>query len=152
MLAGQLERVETIWNAGVRMLTLTWNGPNELASGHDTPGDGEALDPPGPGGDLAQRQVEGRVVQGPPAGGPRRRWRNAAASPPRTAGGTGWTAGSSGGSCGPSRPPAPGQRVAVEIDHSGHSFFLHKQFLGFYGSEPVFTAAERRLGPFAPLM
>ena len=38
VLAGQLERVETIWNAGVRMLTLTWNGPNELASGHDTPG------------------------------------------------------------------------------------------------------------------
>ena len=24
--------------AGVRMLTLTWNGPNELGSGHDTPG------------------------------------------------------------------------------------------------------------------
>ena len=36
VLAGQLERVEVIRTAGVRMLTLTWNGPNELGSGHDT--------------------------------------------------------------------------------------------------------------------
>lgn len=36
VLAGQLERVEAIRTAGVRMLTLTWNGPNELGSGHDT--------------------------------------------------------------------------------------------------------------------
>lgn len=36
VLAGQLERVEAIRSAGVRMLTLTWNGPNELGSGHDT--------------------------------------------------------------------------------------------------------------------
>lgn len=36
-LAGRLERVETLRRAGVRMMTLTWNGPNELASGHDTP-------------------------------------------------------------------------------------------------------------------
>lgn len=35
-LAGRLERVETLHHAGVRMMTLTWNGPNELASGHDT--------------------------------------------------------------------------------------------------------------------
>ena len=35
-LGGELERVETLWNAGVRMMTLTWNGKNELASGHDT--------------------------------------------------------------------------------------------------------------------
>lgn len=40
VLAGQLERVETIRDAGVKMLTLTWNGPNELGSGHDT---GEGL-------------------------------------------------------------------------------------------------------------
>lgn len=36
VLAGRLERVGTIHDAGVRMMTLTWNGPNELASGHDT--------------------------------------------------------------------------------------------------------------------
>ena len=35
-LAGKLERVKTVYDAGVRMMTLTWNGPNELASGHDT--------------------------------------------------------------------------------------------------------------------
>ena len=35
-LGGRLERVDTLWNAGVRMMTLTWNGKNELASGHDT--------------------------------------------------------------------------------------------------------------------
>ena len=35
-LAGKLERVKAIYDAGVRMMTLTWNGPNELASGHDT--------------------------------------------------------------------------------------------------------------------
>ena len=38
VLAGRLERVETIRQAGVRMLTLTWNAPNELGSGHDTAG------------------------------------------------------------------------------------------------------------------
>ena len=37
-LAGRLERVQTLRDAGVRMLTLTWNGPNELGSGHDTAG------------------------------------------------------------------------------------------------------------------
>lgn len=35
-LAGRLERVEALYRAGVRMMTLTWNGANELASGHDT--------------------------------------------------------------------------------------------------------------------
>lgn len=35
-LGGKLERVEELYRAGVRMLTLTWNGKNELASGHDT--------------------------------------------------------------------------------------------------------------------
>lgn len=35
-LAGELERVRKLYDAGVRMMTLTWNGPNELASGHDT--------------------------------------------------------------------------------------------------------------------
>lgn len=35
-LAGQPERAQVLRDAGVRMLTLTWNGPNELASGHDT--------------------------------------------------------------------------------------------------------------------
>ena len=38
VLAGQLERVQAIREAGVRMLTLTWTGPNELGSGHDTTG------------------------------------------------------------------------------------------------------------------
>ncbi len=37
-LAGKLERVRTLYDAGVRMMTITWNGPNELASGHDTAG------------------------------------------------------------------------------------------------------------------
>ena len=36
VLAGQPERAQVLRDAGVRMLTLTWNGPNELASGHDT--------------------------------------------------------------------------------------------------------------------
>ncbi len=35
-LAGQVERVQAVYDAGVRMMTLTWNGSNELASGHDT--------------------------------------------------------------------------------------------------------------------
>ena len=35
-LGGALERVDTLWDAGARMLTLTWNGQNELASGNDT--------------------------------------------------------------------------------------------------------------------
>lgn len=35
-LAGKLERVRAVYDEGVRMMTLTWNGPNELASGHDT--------------------------------------------------------------------------------------------------------------------
>ena len=35
-LGGKLERMDTLWDAGVRMMTLTWNGHNELASGHDT--------------------------------------------------------------------------------------------------------------------
>lgn len=35
-LGGKLERMDTLWGAGVRMMTLTWNGHNELASGHDT--------------------------------------------------------------------------------------------------------------------
>ena len=38
VLAGRLERVKAIHDAGVRMMTITWNGPNEMASGHDTPG------------------------------------------------------------------------------------------------------------------
>lgn len=36
VLAGRLERVKAVYDAGVRMMTITWNGPNELASGHDT--------------------------------------------------------------------------------------------------------------------
>ena len=36
VLAGQPERVQALRDAGVRMLTLTWNGPNELGSGHDS--------------------------------------------------------------------------------------------------------------------
>ena len=39
-LGGKLERVDTLYQAGVRMMTLAWNGKNELASGHDT---GEGL-------------------------------------------------------------------------------------------------------------
>lgn len=35
-LAGRLDRVETLARDGVRMLTLTWNGENELGSGHVT--------------------------------------------------------------------------------------------------------------------
>lgn len=37
VLAGRPERVQAIYDAGVRMMTVTWNGPNEMASGHDTP-------------------------------------------------------------------------------------------------------------------
>lgn len=35
-LAGRLERIETLARDGVRMLTLTWNGENELGSGNET--------------------------------------------------------------------------------------------------------------------
>lgn len=35
-LAGQLKRVETLAQDGVRMITLTWNGENELGSGNKT--------------------------------------------------------------------------------------------------------------------
>ena len=35
-LAGRLERVAELARDGVRMMTLTWNGANELGSGHDT--------------------------------------------------------------------------------------------------------------------
>lgn len=38
VLAGRLDRIQIIHDAGVRMMTLTWNGPNEIGSGHDTPG------------------------------------------------------------------------------------------------------------------
>ena len=36
VLAGRLERVQTLADAGVRALTLTWNGENELGSGNAT--------------------------------------------------------------------------------------------------------------------
>lgn len=36
VLAGRPERAQVLRDAGVRMLTLTWNGPNELGSGHDS--------------------------------------------------------------------------------------------------------------------
>lgn len=36
VLAGQLERVRSIADAGVKLLTLVWNGENEIGSGHDT--------------------------------------------------------------------------------------------------------------------
>lgn len=35
-LAGRLDRIETLAQDGVRMLTLTWNGENELGSGNAT--------------------------------------------------------------------------------------------------------------------
>lgn len=35
-LAGQLARIETLARDGVRMMTLTWNGENEIASGNVT--------------------------------------------------------------------------------------------------------------------
>lgn len=37
LLQGQLDRVETLYCDGVRMLTLTWNGENELAHGAHCP-------------------------------------------------------------------------------------------------------------------
>ena len=36
-LAGKLENVEKLAKDGVKMMTLTWNGPNELASGNVDP-------------------------------------------------------------------------------------------------------------------
>ncbi len=38
VLAGELERVAYLAQKGVKALTLTWNGPNEVCSGHDTDG------------------------------------------------------------------------------------------------------------------
>lgn len=37
VLAGDLDRVALLAEQGVRCITLTWNGENELGSGHDTP-------------------------------------------------------------------------------------------------------------------
>jgi len=37
VLAGDLSRVALLAQQGVRCITLTWNGENELGSGHDTP-------------------------------------------------------------------------------------------------------------------
>lgn len=37
VLAGSLKMVKRLSQCGVRMLTLTWNGENEIASGSDTP-------------------------------------------------------------------------------------------------------------------
>src|SRR5699024_10874341 len=36
VLAGQLNRIKMLADAGVKSLTLVWNGENELASGHST--------------------------------------------------------------------------------------------------------------------
>ena len=36
-LAGDLARVEKLYDDGVRMMTLTWNGENELGAGNDLP-------------------------------------------------------------------------------------------------------------------
>lgn len=38
MLAGEPSRAAELAADGVRMLTLTWNGENELGSGADMPG------------------------------------------------------------------------------------------------------------------
>lgn len=35
-LAGRIENVDYLADSGVRMMTLVWNGPNELGSGHGT--------------------------------------------------------------------------------------------------------------------
>lgn len=35
-LAGRLENLDLLWDEGVRMMTLTWNGPNEIGSGSDS--------------------------------------------------------------------------------------------------------------------
>lgn len=35
-LAGRLENLDRLWKEGVRMLTLTWNGVNEIGSGSDS--------------------------------------------------------------------------------------------------------------------
>lgn len=36
VLAGNPERIDTVYNAGVRLMTIVWNHENEIASGHDT--------------------------------------------------------------------------------------------------------------------
>lgn len=38
LLCGRLSRAEELARDGVRMLTLTWNGPNDIGSGHSTCG------------------------------------------------------------------------------------------------------------------
>lgn len=55
-LAGRLERVAELARDGVRMMTLTWNGKNELGSGHDT---GCGLSP---FGREAVREMEARGI------------------------------------------------------------------------------------------
>ena len=37
MLDGKLENIEKLKKDGVKMMTLTWNGANELASGNVNP-------------------------------------------------------------------------------------------------------------------
>ena len=55
-LAGRLERVEQLARDGVRMMTLTWNGANELGSGNDT---GQGLTP---FGREAVREMEAQGI------------------------------------------------------------------------------------------
>jgi len=35
-LGGRLEMLDRLWETGVRMMTLTWNAPNEIGSGSET--------------------------------------------------------------------------------------------------------------------
>lgn len=37
-LGGRIGMLDRLWETGVRMMTLTWNAPNELGSGSDDPG------------------------------------------------------------------------------------------------------------------
>ena len=55
-LAGRLERVEQLARDGVRMMTLTWNGANELGSGNDT---GQGMTP---FGREAVREMEAQGI------------------------------------------------------------------------------------------
>ena len=56
-LGGKIERVEILAKSGVKMMTLVWNGENELGSGHDTE---KGLTPFGRA--VIRRMEENRII------------------------------------------------------------------------------------------
>ena len=56
-LGGRIERIDDLAESGVKIMTLVWNGKNELGSGHDT---GEGLTPFGK--EVIRKMEERRMI------------------------------------------------------------------------------------------